>query len=435
MIKRMIAGLAALTLVVAGCGSGSKDSGGGKNKASAPGITATTVTIGSHQPLTGPAAPGYSEISPSSKAYFDYVNAGGGINGRKIVYKYVDDAYNPTTTVDVVHRLVLQDKVFAIFNGLGTPTHTKVVDYLNAQRVPDLFVASGCGCWDQAAKHPYTFGWQTDYVREGKILGQYIKQNFAGKKVAYFYQNDDFGQDGVKGLDMYVPKDQVVKRESYQPTNTDVSPQVQAIAAAKADVVVLFSIPAFTALFRLASLKLGFKPQLAVSNVGSDPTTLSGLLESFAQKGGTKVQGNPLIQGIITDAYGTPAGDMSNSWITLFKKVHDTYVPKLPFDGNVVYGMSAAYTFVQALKATGQNPTRRGLVDAVEKGGFAGPGLVPFAYSKSSHAGFTGAQIGKISGNTIVLSGTPLTTDDGTGAIQPYTTPQPQAPANGIPAG
>ena len=210
---------------------------------------------------------------------------------------------------------------------------------------------------------------------------------------------------------------------------------MQAIAAAKADVVVLFSIPAFTALFRLASLKLGFKPQLAVSNVGSDPTTLSGLLESFAQKGGTKIQGNPLIQGIITDAYGTPAGDLSNSWTQLFKKIHDTYIPKLPFDGNVVYGMAAAYTFVQALKAAGKNPTRRGLVDAVEKGGFTGAGLVPFAFSKSSHAGYTGAQIGKISGNTIVLSGTPLTTDDGTGAIQPYTTPQPQAPANGIPAG
>ncbi|GAB2807805.1 ABC transporter substrate-binding protein [Actinoallomurus bryophytorum] len=435
MIKRMIAGLAAMTLVVAGCGSGGNDTGGDKNKASAPGITATTVTIGSHQPLTGPAAPGYSEISPASKAYFDYVNANGGINGRKIVYKYVDDVYNPTTTVDVVHRLVLQDKVFAIFNGLGTPTHTKVVDYLNAQRVPDLFVASGCGCWDQAAKHPYTFGWQTDYIREGKILGQYIKQNFAGKKVAYFYQNDDFGQDGVKGLDMYIPKDQVVKRESYQPTNTDVSPQAQAIASSKADVVVLFSIPAFTALFRLASLKLGFKPQLAVSNVGSDPTTLSGLLESFAKKGGAKVEGNPLIQGIITDSYASPAGDTANSWTQLFKKIHATYIPKLPFDGNVTYGMSAAYTFVQALKAAGRNPTRKSLVDAVEKGGFTGAGLVPFAFSKDSHAGYAGAQIGKISGNTIVLSGTPLTTDDGTGAIQPYTTPQPQAPANGIPAG
>src|SRR5256885_9684930 len=298
-----------LAVAVAGCG------GGGSS--SSEGVTKTTITIGSHQPLTGPAAPGYSEISPASKAYFDYVNANGGVNGRKIIYKYVDDVYNPTQTVDVVHRLVLQDKVFAIFNGLGTPTHTKVVDYLNAQRVPDLFVASGCGCWDQPAQHPYTFGWQTDYIREGKILGQYLKQNFAGKKFAYFYQNDDFGQDGVKGLDMYIPKAQVVSRQSYQPTNTDVSPQAQATASPKADVVVLFSIPAFTALFRLASLKLGYKPQLAVSNVGSDPTTLTGLLENFAKRGGTKLTGNPLIHWIITDSYASPAGETSHSWTQL----------------------------------------------------------------------------------------------------------------------
>src|SRR5438094_10154079 len=112
--RSWVAALAAVLVLAAGCGGKSSGSGGAGGKASAPGVTATTVTIGSHQPLTGPAAPGYSEISPASKAYFDYVNANGGINGRKIIYKYVDDAYNPTTTVDVVHRLVLQDKVVAI---------------------------------------------------------------------------------------------------------------------------------------------------------------------------------------------------------------------------------------------------------------------------------------------------------------------------------
>src|SRR6202451_3813547 len=104
--------------------------------ASAPGITATTITIGSHQPLTGPAAPGYSEIAPASAAYFDYVNAHGGIYGRKIVYHYLDDGYNPTTTAQVVRQLVLQDNVYAIFNGLGTPTHLAVVSFLNAQKGP-----------------------------------------------------------------------------------------------------------------------------------------------------------------------------------------------------------------------------------------------------------------------------------------------------------
>ena len=117
-----------------------------------------------------------------------------------------DDGYNPTNTVKVTKQLVLQDKVFAIVGGLGTPTHTKVVDYLNASRVPDIFVSSGCRCWDEPEKHPYTFGWQPDYLVEGKILGQYIAENFKGKKVAYFVQNDDFGADGAEGLDKYVPR-------------------------------------------------------------------------------------------------------------------------------------------------------------------------------------------------------------------------------------
>lgn len=419
--------------VLAAAASACGGDGDGDGGASAPGVTATTVTIGSHQPLTGPAAPGYSANSAASKAFFDYVNANGGVHGRKIVYKYVDDAYNPTQTVSVVQRLVLQDKVFAIFNGLGTPTHSKVVDYLNAQRVPDLFVASGCGCWDRPKEHPQTFGWQVDYIREGKILGDHVKKTFAGKKIAYFYQNDDFGQDGVKGLDKYIPKDQVVTRQSYQPGNTDIGAQVQAIAQAKADVVVLFSIPTYTALFRLAALKLNYKPTFVVSNVGSDPITLTGLLESFAKRGGSAVEGNPLIQGMITNGYLAAPGDTSNSWTQLFKKIHGQYIPKLPFNGNIVYGMSVAYTFVQALQAAGPNPTRAGIVAALGKSNFAGPGVVPFAYGTGSHAGYTGTRIGTIKGQNVVPSGPALTTDDGDGPITPYTTPQPPAPANGIP--
>ena len=442
MMKRprvlgVVAAGAAVALAAAGCGGGGGDggseAGGGANRASAPGVTATTVTIGSHQPLTGPAAPGYSKISAAAKAYFDYVNANGGVHGRKIVYKYMDDVYNPTQTVDVVHKLVLQDKVFAIFNGLGTPTHTKVVDYLNAQRVPDLFVASGCACWDQPKAHPYTFGWQTNYIREGKILGQHIKQTMPGKKIAYFYQNDDFGQDGVKGVDKYIPASQVVSRQSYQPGNTDIGPQAQAIAQAKADVVVLFTIPSYTALFRLAQLKLNSKAQLVVSNVGSDPTTLTGLLENFAKQAGTDLEGNPLIQGIITDSYGTPIGDKSNKWVQLWTKVHNQYIPKLPLDGNISFGFGAAYTFVQALQAAGKNPTRQSLVEAVENTKFTGPGLVPFGYSKDSHSGYTGVQIGTIKGNAVVLQGEPLVTDAGDGPIQPYTEPQQPPPGNGIP--
>ena len=175
------------------------------NTASAPGVTATSVLIGSHQPLTGVAAPGYDEIAPASNAYFKYINANGGINGRKITYKFLDDGYDPAKTVTDVHQLVEQDKVFAIFNGLGTPTHEAVVPFLNQQKVPDLFVASGCLCWNNPTQDPETFGWQPDYTREGKILGQYVAQHFKGKKIGIFAQNDDFGTNGIAGLKDEIP--------------------------------------------------------------------------------------------------------------------------------------------------------------------------------------------------------------------------------------
>ena len=139
----------AAALLTAACGSSSPTSTA--NTASAPGVTATTVTIGSTQPLTGPAAPGYSEIAPAANAYFKYVNAHGGVNGRTINYTFLDDQYNPTSTSTQTHKLILQDNVFAMFQALGTPTHLSVVQYINSEHVPDLFVASGCNCWNNVA--------------------------------------------------------------------------------------------------------------------------------------------------------------------------------------------------------------------------------------------------------------------------------------------
>jgi len=403
--------------------------------ASAPGITATTITIGSHQPLTGPAAPGYSEIAPASAAYFDYVNAHGGVYGRKIVYKYLDDAYNPTQTATVVRQLVLQDNVYALFDGLGTPTHLAAVSFLNAQKVPDVFVASGCDCWDQPSTYPETFGWQLDYIREGKILGQYVAKHFAGKKIGYFYQDDEFGMDGVKGLDDEIPHSMVVSRQTYVPTNVNIASQVAALRASGAQVVVAFSIPAFTALEKLDSLKLGYSPTLVVSNVGSDPITLSGLLESYAKQGGATVNGNQLTQGIITDGYLPTLGDTSNGWIALFKKVHDQYDTKAPFDGNVLYGEAVAYTFVQAMLKAGRNPSRADLVSAINSGLPQGPGIAPFAYSPTDHDGATGAFIGMINNGVIVQEGPVYTTDTtATGAVTTMSGSQPSAPMSGIPA-
>jgi ABC-type branched-subunit amino acid transport system substrate-binding protein len=430
---------------VAACSSGSSSSsspGAGSSSnssaaltASAPGITQTQITIGSHQPLTGPAAPGYSEIAPASAAYFAYVNAHGGVYGRKIVYKYLNDGYNATTTASVVRQLVLQDNVYGVFNGLGTPTHLAAISFLNAQKVPDVFVASGCTCWNDPAKYPQTFGYNLDYVREGKILGQYVKQHFAGKKVGFFYQNDEFGMDGVKGLSYEIPASMVVSKQSYDPTNVNVGPAVAALHAAGAQVVVSFSIPAFTALLKLNSLKLGYSPTLVVSNVGSDPITLSGLLEAFAKQGGAKVNGNQLINGLITDDYLPTTGTPSNSWIALFKKVHDQYDPKAPLDGNVLYGMAVGYTFVQAMFKAGRNPTRADLVSAIQKGLPQGPSVAPYAYASSDHSGSTGAFMGVIQNGQLVQQGSVLTTDDSaSGAISTYSGSEQQAPASGVPS-
>jgi branched-chain amino acid transport system substrate-binding protein len=432
-----IAGLACAAMVLGACSSSGSGSGSGSKKgaltASAPGITPTTITIGSHQPLTGPAAPGYSEIAPAANAYFQYVNAHGGILGRKIVYKYLDDGYNPTTTSSVVHQLVLNDNVYAIFNGLGTPTHLAVVQYLNGQHVPDVFVASGCECWNDPGKYPDTFGWQLDYVREGKILGSYIEQHFKGKKIGYFFQNDEFGQDGVKGLDMEIPKSQVVARETYVPTNTKIGPAVAALKAAGAQVVVSFSIPAFTALLKLTALGLNYNPQFVVSDVGSDPITLAGLLNSFAKKSGSF--GDTLINGIITDGYLPSLGDTSNPWIALFKKIHDQYDAKAPFDGNVLYGMAVGYTFVEAMFKAGRNPTRADLISAVNAGLPQGASVAPYAYSSSDHNGITGAYMGVIKNGVLTPQGGVLVTDDSpTGQVTAFSTQQPAPPASGIPS-
>ena len=226
----------------------------------------------------------------------------------------------------------------------------------------------------------------------------------------------------------------VVNRQSYVPTNTNVAPQVAAMRASGAQVVVSFSIPAFTALLKLNALKLGYSPTLVVSDVGSDPITLAGLVTAIAKQNGANLNGNQQINGIITDAY-LPALSTSDSWYVLFKKIHDQYDAKEPLDGNFFYGMSVAYTFVQAMFKAGRNPTRASLVSAIEAGIPQGPLVAPFAYSSTNHLGATGAYIGTIQNGVVVQQGSVLTTDStATGPITTYTGSAQQAPASGIPS-
>jgi branched-chain amino acid transport system substrate-binding protein len=419
---RIGAGLLAAAVALTACsGAGETDTSGTQAADSAVGVTKDAVVIGTHQPLTGPAAPGYSKISVGARAVYQSINDGGGVNGRKIDYKVEDDGYNPTKTVEVVKKLVLQDKVFAIVGGLGTPTHSKVVDYLNSEGVPDLLVSSGALAWDNPQKAPTTFGYQVDYTREGKIQGKYIKDTFAGKKVGYFTQNDDVGRDTQAGLDQFI-KDQTVAKQGYDSANTDVTPQLSALKAAGAEIVVCECIPAFTALAVLAAAKIGYKPQFVVSSIGADPATLSGLLQDFAKRGGASVSSGQLLNGLIGTGYLPDVAQTSDPWVAYFKGIHDKYIAKEPFTNTVLYGMVQAYTFAQALKAAGPEPTRQKVVDAMSSGSLKGPGLTPFGFSKDSHAGYTGAYVFKINPDvTTTIIQQPSVTDRGTGAITPYT--------------
>jgi len=436
---RVAAVVAVIGLVAAACGGSSSKSTSsstantsGTNMASAPGITATTITIGSHQPLTGPAAPGYSEIAPASTAMFKYVNAHGGVFGRTINYTYEDDGYNPANTATVVRKLVLQDNVFAIFNGLGTPTHEAVLSFLQTEKVPDLFVASGCDCWDNPSQDPETFGFQTDYTIEGKILASYEQAHYKGEKVGYLFQNDDFGQGGVKGFDQEIPGSDVVARQSYDATaaglGNGLGNQVSAIKAAGAKVVMLDTIPAATALTLLAAAEIGYSPVWVLSSVGGDPPTMAGLLSSISKgKAGASLE-----NGVISASYLPSFSDTTNPWITLFKSIHDQYDAKEPWDGNAVYGMAVAYTFVQTMHAAGRNPTRADVVKALETNGgmFQGPGLVPFGFSSTHHLGYVGEQIGVVENGAFNMSGPVYRTTDSSGTpVTTYSGTQPAPPS------
>jgi branched-chain amino acid transport system substrate-binding protein len=419
MKRTATATVLAAVLLAAGCSNSGTSSGGGSSNT--PGVTDKSILIGSHQPLTGPAAAGYSEISPATKAYFDFVNAAGGVYGRKITYKVLDDTYNPATTQQVVRQLVLQDKVFAILNGLGTPTHTGVLDFLKTNRVPDLFVASGSRSWNQPDKYPDTFGFNPDYTVEGKILATYVKTSLAGKKVCFLGQDDDFGRDSLAGIEQVLGP--VAAKQSYVVSNPNVGPQMGALKAASCQVVMLATVPGFTALAIGTGAKIGFKAQYVVSNVGADPTTLTKTLGPAAG----------LLEGVVAANYLPISTDTSNPWIQLFQKINTQYNAGAPFDDNTVYGMAVGYLFVQALQAAGKDLTRDKLIAAVEKGGFTGPALVPLRFSDKDHSGYAGEQMTKLAGGKATYFGGAFTTDDGSGPVSPYSGAAVAPPANGVP--
>lgn len=428
--RRLVLGaaLAASALVVAACGGGDGDGGGGD----VPGISDDSIKIGGHFPLTGVAAPGYSEIPLGHKAYYDYVNANGGVHDRKIEFIAKDDAYNPAKTSEVVNELVLKDKVFAVVGGLGTPTHQAVTNFLNSEGVPDLTVSSGSILWDNPDELPMTFGWQPDYESEGKIIGQYIAENMPDAKVGIYGQDDELGEDGTKGLKQFV-EDQIVAEVKYVPGNTDVGPQIAELQKSGADVVVGFNVPSYTALSQLVSLKLNYKPTWFYSNVGADPGLVGSLLKEFSE--GAVADASPLT-GMYTTAYMPQVDQVADPWVKLWQKVWDEYGDGSPLTNYKIYGMAEAYTIVEAMQKAGKDMSRESIVSTFEDDGkdFTGPNYVPFRYSSDRHAGIGGMKLVQLQADGTTADKTPVfQTDVGDAPIEEFSGEPNTPPESGIP--
>jgi branched-chain amino acid transport system substrate-binding protein len=290
--------------------------------------------------------------------------------------------------------------------------------------VPDLFVASGSRSWDQPQKYPSTFGFNPDYTVEGKILATHVKATYAGKKVCFLGQDDDFGRDSLLGIEKILGP--VAAKQNYVTSNPNVAPQIGALKQAGCEVVMLATVPGFTALSIGTAAKLKFKPQFIVSNVGADPTTLAKNLGPSAPA---------LLEGLTASGYLPLSNQDDNPWIQLYKKVNQQYGGNAEFDNNIVYGMSVAYLFVQALQSAGKDLTRESIIKAVEKNGFTGgPGLTPLRYSAQDHSGYGGVQLTKVTGGKAAYFGPAYETDENDGPVKEFTTAPAAPPANGIPA-
>jgi branched-chain amino acid transport system substrate-binding protein len=326
-----------------------------------PGITPTEILLGGTHPFSGPAS-AYGAIGKGAEAYFAYVNDNGGVNGRKIIYKDVDDAYSPPQSLQLVRQLVEQDRVFAMFNTLGTPVNTALRPYLNDQKVPQLFVATGASTWGaDYTKYPWTIGWQSDYQSEAIVYAKNILAHAPKAKISILYQNDDYGQDYIAGLNRGLGSktSMIVKSASYEVTDPDVTSQIATLKNSGADTLFIFATPKFATQALIAVAQQSWHPTIYLNNVSASQT----VMRPATEKGGPDAT-----NGVITALYLKDPTDpkyASDPGIMLFKQIMAKYQPSADTaNGFYVYGMGVAYTMVDALQKAGKNLTRDKIMDA-----------------------------------------------------------------------
>jgi branched-chain amino acid transport system substrate-binding protein len=377
--------------------------------ASDTGVTKDTILLGATVPLSGPAA-AYGTIAKASDAYFHYVNDNGGVNGRQISYKFLDDAYNPAQTVPLTKQLVEQDQVFLTFGGLGTQSQTSVRDYLNSKKVPQVIVATGATTFAaEFDKFPYTFGWQPVYQGETLIYAQYILTNTPNARIGVIYQNDDYGQDYLDGLTKGLGSkaaEMIVDKEPNDVGAPDLSSQILKLKNSGADTLFIFETPSPAIKAIVAAFQAGWHPTMYLNSVAAPVP--------YVQAAQKAAGDDAAVNGIITTVYLKDSVDPAQAndpGIQLYKQIMGKYYPDGKIDdGFNVYGMATAWTLADVLKKAGPNLTRQAVIDQLTNlsetdNPFLYPGIV-VKNAPSDHYSITQEYLAKY--NTAVNDYQPL---------------------------
>jgi len=320
------------------------------------GVTDTEIKIGNIMPYSGPAS-AYGVIGKTEQAYFNKINAEGGINGRKINFVSYDDGYSPPKTVEQARKLVESDEVLLIFNSLGTPPNTAIQKYMNAKKVPQLFVATGATKWNDPKDFPWTMGWQPNYQSEAQIYAKYMLKNHPDSKIAVLYQNDDYGKDYLKGFkDGLGAKGQsmIVAEESYETTEPTIDSHIVKLKATGADVFFNITTPKFAAQAIKKNAEIGWKPLHFLNNVSASIGSV------------IKPAGMAAAQDIISSAYLKDPNDpqwKQDAGMKAWNEFLDKYYPEADrADASVVYGYTVAQGLVHVLKNCGNDLTRENVM-------------------------------------------------------------------------
>ncbi len=349
---------AVLTLgLVAGAHARSAETG---RAGADPGVTRTSILLGGTAPLSGEASAA-AGIARGAEAYFKYVNSRGGVFGRKIAYRYVDDGYDPGRTVQATRELVQQEKVFAIFNPIGTAHNLATRPFLNQLGVPQLFVASGFSAWGkEARRYPWTIGFIPSYVGEGLIYARHLIQTRPRAKIAIIYQDDEYGKDLISGFKRGLRGGaRIVAQQSYDPTSADVQSQIAKLKSSGADTLMVFAFGKFAIQSLVYVKKLSWRPQIYVNAVAAS----TSVMLIAATSGQT--------EGVISIVFfKDPAGPDAarDPGLKLFRTIIKRYLRGAsPKDGYLVAGMASAYTMVETLRKAGRNLTRKGVIAAASR--------------------------------------------------------------------